>query len=187
MFRLSIIIFVVALLLSASVPVYAFDVEEHNRKIKTESSSSDGLMGSVQRQIDEWTPLVYEIGIDVIIIILISSVVILAFATATKHGQAMRWSGGTMLISFIVIMLLKIGPIFVLTADIISIRLLVTDIVNMLASIGRYAALTMILVGLYFHWFYKIHKHPEFFRWHKNLYIGSAVIFLMSLVFPTIL
>ncbi|WP_209124489.1 hypothetical protein [Alkalihalobacillus sp. BA299] len=165
-----------------NLPNFIKDPKENNHVIEKKDTSD--LLGFSQ-SFDSWIGPVYNFGINMLTILFIAAIISMAFAIITKTGQWMKWATGTMVFSFIALLILRIGPIIFLTTNAVGITLIVSDTVGFLKAVSFWAAIGMILVGLYIRLLHKVvSDHPEYFRWSKGLFVGALILGVLSGVIP---
>ena len=158
------------------------------QKIEPKSIQTDlGNGNSILSHFDSWIGPIYNLGINFLTILFLAAVITMAFGRMTKTGHWLKWASGTMIFSFIALMVLRIGPLLVLTVNAIGFTLIVTDLVHLLEKVSLWVAVGMIFVGLVIRLFHKVvSNHPEYFRWSRNLFTGSAVLACLSFVIPIV-
>jgi len=164
------------------LPNFIKDPKENNHVI--ESKGASDLFG-FSSSFDAWIGPVYNFGINILTILFVAAIISMAFSIVTKTGHWMKWATGTMIFSFIALLILRIGPILFLTTNAVGITLIVSDAVHFLKAIAFWAAIGMVLVGLYIRILHKVvSNHPEYFRWSKGLFVGSMILGFLSGVIP---
>jgi hypothetical protein len=167
---------------NSNLPDFIKDPQKNNHVIEKKDSSD--LLG-FSHAFDAWIGPVYNFGINILTILFIAAIISMAFAIITKTGHWMKWATGTMIFSFIALLILRIGPILFLTTNVVGITLIVSYTVHFLKAIAFWAAIGMILVGLYIRLLHKVvSNHPEYFRWSKGLFVGAFILGLLSGVIP---
>lgn len=140
---------------------------------------------SFPQSFDPWIGPVYNFGINILTIFFVAAVISMAFSIITKTGHWMKWATGTMIFSFIALLILRIGPILFLTTNVVGITLIVSDTVYFLKEIAFWAAIGMVLIGAIIRLLHKIvSNHPEYFRWSKSLFVGAFILGLLAGVIP---
>jgi len=180
--------------ISSTFLAAGFDLEKHNQNVQPGSPPDGGGEQTVQGmregwlgQIDAAVPVIYEWGILIFTFLFVVSIIGMIISIQLRHGQWMKWSSTTMLFTFLTVLLLRLGPIFVLTMNVTDITLLLTKSVAFLQEFVLYAAIVAMLIGIFYRSFYKIHKHDGYDRWSKGLFVGAAVLVILSFVTPFIM
>ncbi|WP_368502687.1 hypothetical protein AB3N04_00905 (plasmid) [Alkalihalophilus sp. As8PL] len=164
-----------------------FNVEEHNQNVGQTVSSNDGtFISSAANDILMLFPTVVKTGFDIISLLFVLAVMALPYAIMTKNAQWLKFSTGTMIMSGLVIVLLRFGFLFVSTNTGQEWVAMIRDILTLVSSIAFYSAIGMLLIAFYVRVFHKAFQHQDYLRWSRRLYFSAAIVFVLSLILPTI-
>ncbi|WP_066412762.1 hypothetical protein [Sutcliffiella cohnii] len=167
---------------NSDVPDFVKQVQRDSYEIE-EKKAND--LWSTSNKFDSWIAPVYTFGINILTIIFIAGIIGMSFSIITKTGHWMKWAWGSMIISFIVLLILRIGPILLLTTNVIGITLIVNDSIHLLKVTAFWAAIGMVLVGLAIRLLHiVVSHHPEYFRWSQGLFVGAFILGFLSGVIP---
>lgn len=151
----------------------------------TPTPSSDGsLFDGVVSEFATYIPFIYTGFCILLTIWFIISVGVLGLSYVVKNGQWTKFGSGSMIWSFISILVVRGGPILFFALDSYGMIPLLEDLLILVTNIGIYLAIGLFLVSLLFTFFYKLIKHSDFFRWANRLRISSAFTVVLSLVIP---
>lgn len=165
-----------------NLPDFLKDTQKNNGSIEEKSWSN---FFDFSTSLESWMGPVYNIGINILIILFVGAIIMMAFAIITKTGHWMKVGMGTMIFSFISLLILRVGPILFLTTSVVGFTLIVSDSVHLLQSIALWTAIGMVLIGLFFRLLHRVvSQHPEYFRWSKSLLVSATILGLLSGVIP---
>ncbi|WP_162985732.1 hypothetical protein [Virgibacillus halodenitrificans] len=168
-----------------------FDLQQHNdyiQYINDRGNISDSeIIGTVEKGTQSLLAIIVDVGFDILALLFVMGVIAFAAGSTMKNGQWLKWSSGIMMGTFISIIALRIAPILVLTIDKIGITLIINHIVELLASVGYYMAIIMLLVGLFLRSLNKVFEHPKYFRWGRTLLTGCVIIVVLSYISPVVI
>ncbi|MBU8908166.1 hypothetical protein [Desertibacillus haloalkaliphilus] len=174
-------------LFSFQLPMFAegFDVNTYNQSVNSnESITDEGPLSSFTNSVSGWMPSAYTIGVNVITLIFIAGVIGMIMSMILRNGEWMKWATNTMIFSFIAILIIRVGPVFLLTGTLTDFTLLVSDVVLLLQEVSLYLAFGMFLVAAIVKMFYQMHDHQDYFRWQRGLKIGAFLMGTLSLFIP---
>lgn len=130
------------------------------------------------------TPL-YGWGVNIISVLFVVGAVVMMLAVLFRNGQWQKFAQGTMLYSFITMLVLRGLPILILsirTQD--DIDALLQESLTSLSSFAIFFGVLSISASLLFRFGYKLIEHPDFHRWSKNLLSVSALMMVLAIAIP---
>lgn len=168
-----------------------FDVEQYNAYVDYQGKETPDegmdLISDIGQGTNQLITIVVDAGFDILAIVFILAVIAVGGALTLRNGQWMKWSVGAMIGTFSAILAIRLGPILVLTIDLIGFTMLLNDIILFLVNIAVYISFFMILVGLFLRSLDKIFEHPKYFKWGRGLLAGSAITLILGSVVPIII
>lgn len=147
--------------------------------------SSDSFLGGITRSLGELVAPAYSWGITIITTLFVVGTVVMILSTIFKNGQWQKYGQGTMLISFIVMLVLRGLPIIILsirTAD--DIDILFSNALTSLSYSAIFLGMVSIAVSFLFRFGYHLIEHPEFHRWSRNLLSVSILMMILAISIP---
>ncbi|MGE6755972.1 hypothetical protein ACQKFO_21460 [Rossellomorea sp. NPDC071047] len=131
-------------------------------------------------------PTVYDTGMTIITIVFVIAVIVAIMALTFKNGQWTKWSTGVMITTLLIILSFRGLPILFFSSDAMGMKLIIDDALNLVKSMGIYAAILMMFIGLLFRFNHNLINHPEYSRWSKRLFIGSILTAALIIIMPTV-
>lgn len=153
---------------------------------KTVESSDKFLEGIYSGLSKELTPF-YGWAVDLFTVLFVIGTIVMILSIAFKNGQWQKYAQGTMMITFIIMLLMRGLPIIVLsinsTHDIDS---LFIGGVSLLSSIAIMIAVMSIGISADFKFNYHMIEHPKYHRWSRNLFSVAILMTVLSILVPWI-
>lgn len=171
----------------------AFNVEQYNAYVDyrqgntSDSSGSMKLVSDIQKGTDQLITMTVDVGLNILTIIFVVAVIAVAGGLTLRNGRWMKWSMGAMVGTFIAIMGIRVAPILVLTSDLSSFTLLLSDMIKFIVTICFYLSFFMFLIGLFLRSLDRIFEHPKYFKWGRGLLVGSIIVLVMSSIAPVVI
>ncbi|WP_306010110.1 MULTISPECIES: hypothetical protein [Bacillus] len=177
------ILLLVPLQANASAPLPFMPSKEENREIKPVSSES--LFSGITSTFKELITPVYSWGVTLITALFIVGTVVMIMSLLFKNAQWQKFGQGTMLYSFIVMLVLRGLPILILSIRSANdVDLLLNQVISILSYSTVFIGLVGIAASFLFRFGFRLIEHPDFHRWSKNLLTVSIMMMIFSFVVP---
>lgn len=154
-----------------------------DKEFQPEGSSD--FLGSVVGDLAAVVVPIHYWGIIVLTAIFIIGTLVMILSALFKNGQWQKYGQNAMFSSFIVMLLLRGGPILALSIrDSTDIDSLLQDFVLTLSYSAIFlGAITIATSGLY-RFAYNLIEHPEFYRRSKALIMVSILMMTFAILIP---
>lgn len=147
--------------------------------------SSKNFADGIYSEIGGFMIPFYGWAIDFITITFLLGTIVMILSIMFKNGQWQKYAQGTMLITFVVMLLMRGVPIIVLSItspDDIDMMLL--SGVNVLGAVAIFIAAISLPISLLFKFGYHLIEHPKYHRWSRNLLSVAALMTALALIIP---
>lgn len=146
--------------------------------------SSDSFLDTIYSDVGGLGTPLYGWAIDLFTILFVVGTLVMILSIAFKNGQWQKYAQGTMLTSFVILLLMRGLPIIMLSMNTTEdIDLLFTAGVAFLSATTIMMAVMSVGISADFKFNYHLIEHPKYNRWSKNLfYVAILMTFLAVLV-----
>ncbi|WP_211656180.1 hypothetical protein [Planococcus alpniumensis] len=148
------------------------------------SETSDSLMDNIYTDMSGLGTPLYGWAIDIFTLLFVVGTLVMILSIAFKNGQWQKYAQGTMLTSFVILLLMRGLPIIMLSMNTREdIDILFAAGVAFLSATTILMAVMSIGISADFKFNYHLIEHPKYNRWSKNLfYVAMLMTFLAVLV-----
>lgn len=153
--------------------------------------SSDSLLDGIYSDMSGLASPLYGWAIDFFTVMFVVGTIVMIMSIAFKNGQWQKYAQGTMLITFIIMLLMRGLPIILLSINTTEdIDILFTAGVSLLSAIAIMIAVMSVGISADFKFNYNMIQHPKYDRWSRNL-LGVAILMtflaiLVPWIFPQV-
>lgn len=148
------------------------------------TESSDSFLDNIYSDVSGLGTPLYGWAIDLFTILFVVGTLVMILSIAFKNGQWQKYAQGTMLTSFVILLLMRGLPIIMLSMNTKEdIDILFAAGVAFLSATTIMMAVMSVGISADFKFNYHLIEHPKYNRWSKNLfYVAILMTFLAVLV-----
>lgn len=153
--------------------------------MEIETVESESLFGGLMSDLGRIAGGFFESVSTILVIVFLFGIIFMLLAFLLKNGQWQKFAQGTMLGSFVSLILIKGYPILVYSVrsseDFWS---LFSESSSLLTYTSLFIGLISIAVSYLFKFGYRLIEHPDYYRWSKNLFGAAVVMMVFSILVP---
>lgn len=160
-------------------------VEDRNTDVKNSSITTDSIHNLLNGDAMVLVIKSLHWAIQLITILFVVGVIVMIFAIIFKHAQWQKFAQGTLLWTFITMIVLKAIPFIIFSVQNVSgVDQLFTTTLTAVQQTALYLGVIGICASLLFKFAYRLIRHLEFFKWQKTARNMSAIMILFSILGP---
>lgn len=149
--------------------------------------SSDSFLDSIYSDMSGLASPLYGWAIDIFTVLFVVGTIVMIMSIAFKNGQWQKYAQGTMLITFIIMLLMRGLPIIILSVNTTQdIDILFTAGVSLLSAVAIMIAVMNMGISADFKFNYHMIEHPKYHRWSRNLFSVAILMTFLAILVPWI-
>lgn len=149
--------------------------------------SSDSFLDSIYSDMSGLASPLYGWAIDIFTVMFVVGTIVMIMSIAFKNGQWQKYAQGTMLITFVIMLLMRGLPIILLSINTTDdIDILFTAGVSLLSAIAIMIAVMSMGISADFKFNYHMIEHPKYHRWSRNLFSVAILMTFLAILVPWI-
>lgn len=149
--------------------------------------SSDSFLDGIYSSMSGLASPLYGWAIDIFTVMFVIGTIVMIMSIAFKNGQWQKYAQGTMLITFVIMLLMRGLPIILLSINSTEdVDILFTAGVSLLSAVAIMIAAMSMGISADFKFNYHMIEHPKYHRWSRNLFGVAVLMTFLAILVPWI-
>lgn len=152
---------------------------------KTKPADTDNsVASSLIHKLEGMYAPIFKVGVNFFSISFVLGVIVMIMALITKNGQWMKWATGSMIFSFVTMLMMRVSVYFLFSTDVFHFMDIFTDFLDTFKATALIFTPFMLIAGLRLRKIHESTKQPEYYRWSNRVITGSGLLCVLAVLAP---